>query len=504
MKIYDLIVVGSGVGLTVLSEGIDQGLECALIESGKMGGTCLTRGCIPSKILTEPADIIRQEERAKKIGLSFEIKEYDWDLIAQRMWSQIDESKAMNESLSSIENLTVYRGVGEFTDEYRMKVRTNAKGDYSEEFVGKKILLTSGARPVIPYIEGIEQVGYVTYETFFGDKFPRSPWNSLILIGGGTIAVEFAHILSAFGTDITIVEMKPRLVSTEEELISRKLEEQFIVRGMNVFTTYRAVSARIEEGMKVVTVEDTLTAERIELEAEEIFIAAGLRSNADVLNVNKTGVHTDNNGWIVTNEYLETSKQNIWAFGDANGKYQFRHKANMEASICMQNMFGTKKIAVDYSSVPWAVFSDPQIGHVGMTEEEAIAKGHKIYVAENNYSSVAKGFAMGLEPGDYDDGYFKLIIDRSYKILGAHAIGPEAALLVQPFVYLMNAGYTCEGLIQKRGRGVTADKLLKACPGAGTFLPLDRSMVIHPSLNEVAGWAIGNLRSVNIPHEHAA
>ncbi|MEJ2279813.1 MAG: hypothetical protein P8Y70_19020 [Candidatus Lokiarchaeota archaeon] len=163
------------------------------------------------------------------------------------------------------------------------------------------------------------------------------------------------------------------------------------------------------------------------------------------------------------------------------------------------NIFEDKKRKVDYSAVPWAIFTYPQIGHVGMTQQEAIDKGHKIYVAKKHYSTIAKGFAMGFEEGEDDDGFFKLVVDQSFKILGAHVVGPEAAVLVQPFVYLMNSGYTCN---LPEEEGFPSAKLKFACPEAGSFIPIYQSQIIHPSLNEVTGWAIGNLEPVNIEHHH--
>jgi len=245
-----------------------------------------------------------------------------------------------------------------------------------------------------------------------------------------------------------------------------------------------------------------LTGQEVEITAEEILVATGRRSNADLLKVENTGVEKDQKGWIETNNYLETNKKNIWCIGDANGLYQFRHKANYESEICTNNIFGSEdqKRSVEYSSVPWAIFTYPQIGHVGMTQAEAIEKGHEIYVAKKNYSTVAKGFAMGFKTGDEDDGFVKLIVDKSYRILGAHVVGPHAAVLVQPFVYLMNSGFTC--VLPEVTEETDIPKIARACPEGGSFIPIDHSMVIHPSLNEVTGWAIGNLQPINIKMEH--
>ena len=242
--------------------------------------------------------------------------------------------------------------------------------------------------------------------------------------------------------------------------------------------------------------------ETYQMSADKIFIATGRRSNADLLKVENAGVETNERGWIKTNQYLETSNPNIWCFGDANGLYQFRHKANYEAEICANNMFGPKgnKKSADYSAVPWAIFTYPQIGHVGMTQEEAIQNGHEIFVAIKNYSSVAKGFALGYRRGDDDDGFVKLIVDKSYRILGAHVVGPHAAVLVQPFVYLMNSGFTCAS--PEYSGKIDVPRIARACPEGGSFMPIYKSMIIHPSLNEVTGWAIGSLRPINIRFEH--
>ena len=501
METYDIVVIGSGVGLSVLNVGIQRGMKCALVENTKMGGTCLTRGCIPSKVLVHPADLIRESQHAKKVGIKFNVENIDWDLITERMWSQIDESKMMDEGLSTVPNLKVYKGVGEFIGEYEMIVRDTKNGKEIGHFKGERFVIASGARSFIPPIQGIEDIDYVTNKNFFGDKFPKNPWKSLIIIGGGVIAAEFAHIFSAMGTEVTIVEMLPRLVITEEPEISQLLEKSFS-KHMTVLLDEKAIKVYEKKKQKVVVLKNTQTGKEKEISAEEILIAAGRRSNADLLKIENTGVEIDEKGWIKTNEYLETNKKNIWCIGDANGLYQFRHKANYEAEICTNNIFGPEdqKRSVEYSVVPWAIFTYPQIGHVGMTQAEAIEKGHEIYVAKKNYSTVAKGFAMGFETGQEDDGFVKLIVDKSYRILGAHVIGPHAALLVQPFVYLMNSGFTCS--LPELGEEVNITKVEKACPEAGSFMPIYHSMVIHPSLNEVTGWAIGNLKPVNIKMEH--
>ena len=189
MKEYDLVVIGTGVGLTVLNQGLNHGWKCALVENNNIGGTCLLRGCIPSKMLVYPADVIRMAEHAKKIGIHLKLEKIDWKLIGKRMWEQINEGLQIDEGLSSIPALDVYKGVGEFTGEYSMKVNMNDGSGYSEEFKGKRFVLASGGRPMVLPIEGLEETGYITSKSFFEDKFPEQPWKSLIIIGGSIVAV---------------------------------------------------------------------------------------------------------------------------------------------------------------------------------------------------------------------------------------------------------------------------------------------------------------------------
>ncbi len=495
MKVYDLVVIGSGAGLNVLNAGLNQGLECALVEMGKMGGTCLTRGCIPSKILAHPANLIRMAEHAKKVGVHFR-NETDWNLIRERVWNQINESQKIEHNLNQIPNLGVYRGVGEFVEEYTIRVKLKEEQGYSEHFKGKKIVIASGARSFVPPVEGLDEVGYVTSDTFFGEKFPEKPWGSLVVIGGGIIAAEFANIFSSLGTKIKMVEMQSRLISSEEPEISEFLKVNF-ERFMEVHTNKKAMVASLGDKGKVVTVEDVDTGEKQDITAEEIFVASGRRSNVDLLKPQISGIEVDKRGWIKTNEFLETTMKNIWCIGDANGGFQLRHRANYDAEICIHNMFSKEhQLRKDYSVTPWAIYSHPEIGHVGMTQKEALDAGYKIYVAIKRYSSVAKGYAMGFEENDVDDGFVKLIVNRDHKLLGAHIVGPNAAVLVQPFAYLMNVGYTCPIQEGESKRG-PIERLSHPCPESGTFMPIKESMVIHPSLNEVAAWAIGSLKPVN-------
>ncbi len=486
MKKFDIIVIGSGAGLMVTEAAIMKGMKCAIIEKSKFGGTCLTKGCIPSKMLVYPADLIRESEKSERVGVCFNKPRIDWDKISKRLWNQIDHNIHMEEGLKKVENLDVYNGTAEFTGKDTLRIKL-ADGSYSEEIQSELIVIAVGARSFIPPIKDLEQTGYVTSETFFGEKYPKKPWKSLVIVGGGAIGAEIAHIFSSLGTKVTIVERRPRLIATEEEEISAMVQHEFMHNGITVLTNHNALSAGCKGRLKTLTVEDAVTGERKVIEAEEIFISSGVRTNTDILHIEHTDVETDAKGWIKTNEYMETSQKGIYAIGDINGIYQFRHKANYEAEVLINNLFTTgEKRRAHYKAVPWAIFTNPQVAHVGLTQAEAKSKGLRCWIGRNYYSQIAGGIALGIEDDSIDNGFIKIIVGENRNILGAHIVGPHASILIHSFIYLMEFDLTCD-----KRRLEKSEHLI--CPQLSSFTTINESMVIHPSLNELTAWVLDNI-----------
>jgi len=463
MKKFDLIVIGSGAGMNVASSAVAHGMNVAVIDRGPLGGTCLNRGCIPSKVMLYPADVIRMAEEAKAIGVHAKIEKVDFDLIMKRIWEIVlDDRHDMEHGVEQSEQIEFFNMDGAFVSDYTVKVG-------KERISADTIIIASGARPLIPPIEGLEKVGYLTSATLFDIKEPPE---SLVIVGGGYIAAEFAHFFSAIGTKVTILGRNPRLLPQEEPEISELLREK-MSRYCQVHTGYEAVRAEIKNGLKTVIATNRADGQPYEFSGQEILVAAGRRSNSDILKPEKTGVETDGRGWIKTDPFLRTTKEGIWALGDATGKHMFRHTANYESEIVWRNAFTEHQHPVDEHAIPHAVFTHPQVASVGMTEERA-KKSHEILVGVKKYYDVAKGYAMGEE-----DGFVKVIVDsETGRILGAHIIGPHAAILVQQLVYLMN----------------TEEQ---------DYWPLARAQTIHPALSEVVVGAFGNLRPVGEHrHEH--
>ena len=454
MKKYDVIVIGSGSGGEIVNASLQHGFSVAWVDKGPLGGTCLNVGCIPSKMLVYPADRIMEIKEAGKLGITAEIKDIDFQKIMKHMKEPIIEShEYMDKGVQApIENFNYYKGEGHFIKDYIMKVN-------NEEIKGKYIFIGSGARPFIPPIKGIYEVDYLTNNNVFDIS---SKPESLIIVGGGIIAVEFAHFFSAMGTKVTILQRNRRLVPNEEPEISDTLKT-LMSKRMSIITNIDVVEVKKKDQLITVIGKDKETKKEQTFTAEKIMIAAGRTSNADTLHVEKTEVKLDHRGYIVVNEYLETTKKNIWAFGDATGKYMFKHVANEEAELCFRNAFHEQKMPMDYSAVPYAVFTYPQIAGVGLTEQEA-RKNHQVLIGKARYKDVAKGEAMAEL-----DGITKAIVDSDKgKILGFHIIGPYAPILIQEVVNAMALG----GSIEFIGRG----------------------MHIHPALSELILRTFGNLK----------
>lgn len=465
MEKFDLIVIGSGAGLSVVSDALKEEMRVALMEHGPPGGTCFNTGCIPSKMLIYPADVIRTLEDARAVGIEGHIDRIDIKKIMGRTHSVVGETRSdMEEQIRSEENLTWYRDTAEFVGDYTLK-----SGGIT--LTAPSIVIASGARPLIPPIPGLREAGFIDNVSLLDlERLPQS----LIIVGGGYVGCEYAHFFSAVGTEVSLIGRNPNLLPGEDpeifSIVKKALSEK-----MGVYTGHEVSRVERSGETKLVYARNVEDDSEVEFEAEEILMAVGRRSNSDLLKPEMSGVKTDSGGWIVVDEYLETSKPGIWALGDATGKHMFRHNANYEADVVSHNMLKAsdreEREAVDYHAVPHAVFTYPTVAAVGMTELEASEAGYEILVGRARYTDAAKGIAMAEEKG-----FVKAVVEEeTAKILGISVVGSEAPALVQQVVYMMNTEYQ-------------------------DLMPLIRSQIIHPTINEVISNAFANLAH---PHHHA-
>jgi len=456
MKEYDLIIIGAGVGFRLLGNAVKERFNVAFIEQGALGGTCLNRGCIPTKILTHVADIIMETESLKDLGVRFKLEEIDYAQIMKRTQDRISSmNRKQEEWIKSKKNIDLYRGTGSFVGNHILEVN-------GEKITAKNIILTTGSRPHIPNIKGLDTIDFLTSDQAL--SLAVQP-KSMLIVGGGYIAAELGHFFSAVGTNVTIIESTPFLVNNEDRDVSELLRQELSKR-MNVHINHEVVEVEEKEGIKIVKAINHDTGKDVEFEGEVILITTGRSAYTDILRPEKSNVAIDENGWIIVDEFFRTSREGIWSVGDAINRYQFRHIANEEYHILWHNLMQLLKTQEDgtepelkemkYHAVPRAVFSYPPIATVGLTLRDAKEKGLDIDVSEADYSWVAKGFAMGNPPS-----LMRTIVDKdSRKIIGATIVGPHAPILIQEIINLM---YTSEG---------TDKKLLEA-------------IHIHPSLSEI-------------------
>ncbi|MCX8170017.1 MAG: FAD-dependent oxidoreductase, partial [Candidatus Methanomethyliaceae archaeon] len=313
-------------------------------------------------------------------------------------------------------------------------------------------------------------VPYYTSDTIL--KIRKLP-KSLAIIGGGYIAAEYGFFFSTMGTNVTIIGRNPQFLPEEEPEISA-LAKRELQKSMKILTNHEVKSVEeVDSEMKKLIAINRENGRKVEVMAEEILVASGRASNTDILKPERGNIKVDNQGWIEVNEYLETSQSNVWALGDANGKYMFKHKANYEALVVYYNAVLNRRVKVDYHAIPHAVFIYPEIASVGLREREAIEKygEDNILIGMERFENTAKGRVMNLK-----DYFVKIIVEKNtLKILGAHIIGPYASILIQEIVNLM----------------YTPDQSAE---------PIINGMHIHPSLSEVVERAFLSLMPLEIYH----
>ena len=464
MERFDVLVVGTGSGMIVASTAVENGFKVAIVDKDRMGGTCLNVGCVPSKMLIYPSDVIAAFNEAQALGVHGKVESVDFKNIMNRMYALVDhDSGRQAQAVRETPEMKWFNRQGEFIGDYTMRI-----GD--EEIQANMVFIVSGTRVGIPAFKGIENVNYLTSDTVLQlEEQPRS----IIVIGGGYVGAEYAHFFSGIGTKTTLVGRNVRLVPEEEPEVSELLKKE-LARRIEIHVNTEVLEVKQNGNVKTVVARDRGDGTIKEFTAEALMIATGRVPNSDILKPEKTGVEVDAQGFVKVNQYLETSKKNVWAFGDAIGKQMFKHVANYEAGIAWHNAVHDHKVPMDYSIAPHAVFTHPQIASVGLKEAEAIDLGHDVLVGVAHYRDTAMGGAMG-EPA----GFVKVVVqNKTGRILGAHLIGPEASSLIQEITNAMSTG----------------DR---------TYTPIARGMHIHPALSEVVQNAFGNLHPAQ-EHEDRA
>ncbi|WP_323192593.1 dihydrolipoyl dehydrogenase [Halostella sp. PRR32] len=477
MEVFDFLVIGSGSGLDVANVAVNHGQSVAVVEKGPLGGTCLNRGCIPSKMLLYHADVLETIDRADQFHISANVTDIAFSDIVQEVNTDVEsDAESIRRGLRSSPQHELFEGEAHFVD--KRTVEVSGGDDDGARLRGETVLIAAGSRPAIPDIDGIEDVDYLTSR---GALQLEEPPDHLIIVGGGYIAAELGHFFGTFGSDVTIIGRRPSLLPEADEEVAEAFTERYADR-FNVHTRYEATAVSESDGN--VTVEAMpfeygddagVTGgddDSIAVTGDSLLIAAGRTPNSDTLHLDATDVETDSRGFIETDEYLQTTADGIWALGDIVGEYLLKHSANHEAQTVARNLFGEHRQPVDYAAMPFAVFASPEVAGVGRHEQELRTADREYATNTYEYEDTARGDAMNAE------GFVKVIIDLDGEILGCHIIGPNASTLIQEVVIAMKAG-------------------------SGTVRDIRESIHIHPALPEVVQRAFsGQFSRPGHSHHH--
>lgn len=426
----NLIVIGAGsAGLVTAYIAAAVKAKVTLVEKNKMGGDCLNTGCVPSKALIRSARLLSHIKRASEFGIKQASAEFDFADVMQRVQRVIKTV----EPHDSIERYTklgvdVVQGEARITSPWTVEVKTDAK---VKTFTTRSIVIAAGARPLVPPIPGIDETGYVTSDTVW--DLPEQP-GRLLVLGGGPIGCELTQAFARLGCKVTLVEMLPRIMIREDEEVSSMVAERFRDEGIDLRTQHRAKQFVIEDGEKILICEDLANDNKlVRISFDQVLVAVGRAASLQGYGLEELGVPVSKT--IETNDYLQTIYPNIYAAGDVAGPYQFTHTSAHQAWYAAVNALFSpfKKFRVDYSVIPWATFTEPEVARVGINEAEARAQGIAHEVTTYNIDDLDRAIA-----DEEAHGMIKVLtVPGKDKILGVTIVGEHAAELIAEYVMAM-------------------------------------------------------------------
>jgi pyruvate/2-oxoglutarate dehydrogenase complex dihydrolipoamide dehydrogenase (E3) component len=421
MPDFDIIAIGGGAGGLVTAAGAaGLGARTALIERHKMGGECLWTGCVPSKALLAAARSVALARDSAKFGIEFEAPRIDF----RRVMAHVHHAQHAiepNDSPDRFRSLgvEVISGTARFVDRKVLSVN-------GRELTARHFVIATGSRPAIPDVPGLDRITYHTNETIFEiETLPAS----LVVLGGGAVGIELAQAFALLGSHVTVLEADTRVLRAEDEEITDAL-----LAGL------QRDGVMIRVGTKITSVESTANGVRVHtsggvVDAESLLIAAGRRANTDTLDLDDAGVAYHENG-LRLDKYLRTSVHNIWGVGDVTGAPRFTHIADYQARLVLRNALFPFRSAADYTVVPWAIYTHPEIAHVGLTEKQARDRhGDGIQVWRKSFVELDRAIADG-----QTNGLVKIITDERGQILGGHILGTHASSMIAEIVLAMKRG----------------------------------------------------------------
>ncbi|MFU8869874.1 dihydrolipoyl dehydrogenase [Natronococcus sp.] len=452
---YDLIVLGGGMaGLPVALKSAYSELDVALIEDDLLGGTCLNRGCIPTKTMLRSAEVAHLVDRAAEFGVDVE-NDYttDMETVVERQQRVVEGIRSgAYDNVENADNLTLVEGHGVFESPTEIAVNDRVLS-------ADRIVINTGARPAKPPIDGLEDVS--TLDSTSALEVTELP-DQFVVVGGGYVGVEYAQMYARFGADVTLFQRSERVLPGEEPAVSRVVQDVFESEEITVQTNTGVEQlAETDDGIEVTANQN---GETLTVEASDVLIAAGRQPNTDGLGIDDAGIETNEKGFIDVDEQYRTTAETVWALGDVTGMPMFTHSARDDAELLYRHLVEDESIDRTDRHVPHAVFTDPPVGRVGLTEAEAREAGRDVAVGRTEYQEQGKPKALG-----ETDGFVKIVTDADTdEILGAHIVGKGGDDLIHELVVAMELG--------------------------GTASDVANTIHVHPTLSEVVNSAAGGVQ----------
>ncbi|MGV3487702.1 MAG: dihydrolipoyl dehydrogenase [Tuberibacillus sp.] len=425
---YDIVILGGGTGGYVTAIRAAQlGLKTAVVEAGKLGGTCLHRGCIPSKALLRSAEVFATAKDSERYGVLTKDVTLDYAKVHERKAAIINQLHNGVNMLMKKGKIDVYNGFGHILGP---SIFSPLSGTISVEYedgkendilIPEKLIIATGSRPrTLPGLDIDGEMVITSDEAVNMDTLPAS----IIIVGGGVIGVEWASMFNDFGVEVTVIEYADRIVPTEDEAISKELKKQLEKRGIKFVTSAKVLPETLSKGQQV-SVEAEINGENQSFTADKMLVSVGRMPNTDNIGLQNTNIKTEK-GFIVVNNKYQTDESHIYAIGDVIGGFQLAHVASHEGIKAVENIAGLNAGSLDPTLIPKCIYTRPEIASVGLTEKAARDKGYDVKVGKFNFNAIGKALVFG-----ESEGFVKIIADKaSDDVLGVHMIGPHVTDMI--------------------------------------------------------------------------
>ncbi|MCA1054760.1 dihydrolipoyl dehydrogenase [Rossellomorea aquimaris] len=426
---YDLVILGGGTGGYVAAIRASQlGLKTAIVEKGKLGGTCLHRGCIPSKALLRSAEVYATAKHSENFGVNINGVELDFTKVQSRKDGIVEQLHKGVQHLMKQGKIDVFEGIGRILGPSifspmpgTISVEMN-NGEENEMLIPKNVIVATGSRPrSLPGLEIDGEYVLSSDEALSLEELPKS----IIIVGGGVIGIEWASMLSDFDVEVTVVEYADKIVPTEDHEISKEMQRLMKKKGVKIVTGAKVLPESLQKGEGTVTINAEHKGEEKSFTAEKILVSVGRQANVEGIGLENTDIKIEK-GFIEVNAFFQTKESHIYAIGDVIGGLQLAHVASHEGITAVEHMANENPHPIDYSLISKCIYSNPEIASVGMTEQEAKEKGFELKVGKFSFRAIGKALVYG-----ESDGFVKIIADKETDdILGVHMIGPHVTDMI--------------------------------------------------------------------------